>query len=123
MAKRYIVERLLKRHEIPDDPHRRPRAFRIYENEREEAANEILRLESRLCAIHACAADNECSQWERITELAEALSDMLRVFGKPIHDGSLNGGAPYKGACAAVNRARAALVPPSAPLAKIFCHH
>jgi hypothetical protein len=123
MAKRYIVERLLKRHEIRDDPHRRRRAFRIYENEREEAANEILRLESQLGAVHACAADNEYSQWERITELEEALSDMLRVFGKPIHDGSIDGGASYKGACDAVNRARAALVPPSEPLAKIFCYH
>jgi hypothetical protein len=123
MRKQYIVERLLKRHETGKDPLARQRTIRAYEKEREEAAIEIQRLEGQLGAIHACAADNEYFQWERIRELEEALSDMLRVFGRLRHDGSVDGGATYKGACEAVNRARLALVPPIKPLAKIFCFH
>lgn len=123
MRKRYIVERLLKRHKTRKDAIARQKAIRIYEKEREEAASEIQRLEDQLCAVFATAADNEYSQWERIRELEEALSEMLRVFGKPIHDGPVDGSASYEGACAAVIRARAALVPPSNPPVKIFCVH
>jgi hypothetical protein len=123
MRKRYIGERLLKRHETRRDPIARQRLIRIYESEREEAAHEIQRLEEQLCVVHAASADNEYVQWERIRELEEAIGDMLRVFGKPIHNESVDGGATYKGACKAVNRAQSALASSTEPIAKIFCFH
>jgi hypothetical protein len=123
MHKRNIIERLLERHEKRKEPIARQRLIRIYEKERREAADEIQRLQDQLSAVHATAADNEYAQWERITELETVLREMLQVFGKPIHDGSVDGEVSYKGARAAVNRARAALVPPTKSPMRIFSVH
>ena len=111
MGKRDIVERLRKRFEIHQNRRVWREGIRTYERERDEAADKIKRLEDQLSTVHASAADNEYSHWQRIEELEAALGD-----------GSINGDASYKGSCKAVNRAREVLVPRKPPV-KIFCLH
>jgi hypothetical protein len=122
MGKPHIIERLRKRLKTGKYPKACRQAIRLYERERDEAADEIDRLLDQLSVVHACAADNEYFQWEKIEQLETALGEMLRVFGGPIPNGSVDAGT-FKGARQAVRRARAALARRSERLAKIFTFH
>jgi hypothetical protein len=123
VRRRYITERLRTRHANREDPNAWQKVLRAYERQRSEAADEIDRLDRELSTVHACAADNEYDQWERIRELEEALAQMLRVSDKPTHDGAVTGGIPYKATREVLNRARSALALASNRVATIFCFH
>lgn len=123
VPKRYIAERLRRRHADRKDPSAWQKVIRAYERERSEAADEIARLDRELSTVHACAADNEYDQWERIRELEKALTEILRVFDKPTHDGAVTGGVPHKATRDVLNRARSALALGSNRIATIFCFH
>src|SRR6476659_6185499 len=81
MTDRNIIERLRERHENRDNPSAWQQAICTYEEERDEAADEIQRLYDQLSVVHASASDIEYSQWERIRELEEAVEGVMREFG------------------------------------------
>jgi hypothetical protein len=102
--------------------------IRVYEEERDQAADEIQRLRDaneNLCdqisVLHATGEENYYSQFERIRELEEVLEDMLRAFSRPIRDQS-GEGALHTKVCEVLNRARA-LLHPAGESSKAYCLH
>ena len=95
-----IVERLRERHEKRESSSAWREVICAYEEERDDAADEIQRLRhandslcDQICALHATGEENDYSQFERIRELEEVLQDMLRAVSQPIQGESVYGGA------------------------------
>jgi len=118
MSEQNIVERLQKRHENREDPSAWREVICLYEEERDQAADEIKRLcdaNENLCdqisVLHASGEENDYSQFERIRELEEVLAEMLRAFSRPIREDPVNSGPSGRTVCEVLNRARALLHP------------